>query len=179
GLAGAAVLNRVEHAAQDTGRVLDGLLVPDLGAARVQVGDVSTLVVGGNLEGAAGAGGGLLKDQGNVLAAELRLLGPRILGGLQVGRQCDQEHQLLGGEVEFLDKTAITQVERHRGRLSCPLPQLFWKGIQIIEYSFDLLEGHRIPLQRTRQAVRPASAAAELIARDSDDLNPVGLQIRI
>ena len=46
---------------------------------------MSTLVLGANLESAAGAGRGLFEDEGNVLARQLGLFGACILGGLEVG----------------------------------------------------------------------------------------------
>jgi len=44
---------------------------------------VRTLIVGGDLEGRTGAGGGLLEDQGDLLAGELFDLGTGVLGQLE------------------------------------------------------------------------------------------------
>ena len=68
----AAVLDRVIHPAQHRGGVGDRLLVPQLRAGRVQVGHVRALVVGADLERRAGAGGGLLEDQRDLLAPQAR-----------------------------------------------------------------------------------------------------------
>ena len=70
-LAIAPVLDAVEHAAQHTGSVGDGLLLADLAAGRVKVGHFHAQIVGSDLEAATGAGGGLFKDQGDVLACQL------------------------------------------------------------------------------------------------------------
>ena len=109
-LAEAAVLDAVVHAAQHPGGVLHRLLVADLRAGRSQVGDVGALVVGGHLEGAAGAGGGLLEDQGDVLALQPLLLVAAVLGRFQVGRQLEQELELLGGEVQLLQKLRLRKL---------------------------------------------------------------------
>ena len=61
-----AVLDAVEHAAEHPRGVFDRLLVAELGVVRAEVGDVSALVVRGDLERRPGAGGGLLEDQGDV-----------------------------------------------------------------------------------------------------------------
>lgn len=59
----ATVLDAVVHAAQDTGGVLDGLLLAHLGGAGLEVGDAHAEVHATDLEGAAGARGGLLEEQ--------------------------------------------------------------------------------------------------------------------
>ena len=81
GLAEAAVLDRVVHAAEHARGVLDRLLVAHVRAARAEVGDVCALVVGGDLEGAAGAGRVLLEDQRDLLAGE-----PPVLAALRTWR---------------------------------------------------------------------------------------------
>ncbi|MNC62611.1 hypothetical protein D3C75_1126520 [compost metagenome] len=65
----ATVFDAVIHATQYTGGVLHGLLVTDLGTAWAKVGDLGTLVEGRHFKGAAGTGGGLLEDEGNILSA--------------------------------------------------------------------------------------------------------------
>src|SRR5664279_5999141 len=68
----AAVLDGVIHPAQYPGGVGDGLLAADVRALRAEVGDVRALVERGHFEGAAGAGGGLLEDERDVLAGQPR-----------------------------------------------------------------------------------------------------------
>src|SRR3546814_8649867 len=87
------------------------VLVADLGAAGTQVGDGRSLVVSGDLESAAGAGGGLLEDQRDRPTAEPWHLGAGVLGGLEVGREPEEVLPLLGGEVELLQEAAVAQVE--------------------------------------------------------------------
>ena len=82
----AAVLDRVVDPTQDTRRVLHRLLVADLRSAGPEVGDVGALVVGGDFERDARPGGGLLEDDGDVLALEARLFVAGVFGGLQIGR---------------------------------------------------------------------------------------------
>jgi hypothetical protein len=83
-LLGAAVLDAVVHPAQHARGVLHRLLVADLRAARVQVGDVGALVVGGHLERAAGAGRRLLEDEREVLARQVLLLAAALLRRLEL-----------------------------------------------------------------------------------------------
>ena len=83
----AAELDGVVHAPEHPGGVGDRLLVTELGAGRIEVGDVGALVVGGDLEGGSGPGRGLLEDQGDLLALEASDLGARVLGGLQRTRR--------------------------------------------------------------------------------------------
>ena len=63
----AAVLDPVEHAAEDAGGVRDALFLADLRARGVEIGHAHAEIVARHLEGAAGAGAGLLEDQGDVL----------------------------------------------------------------------------------------------------------------
>jgi hypothetical protein len=111
----APVLDAVEGPPEHAGGVLHGLLVADLGPAGLQVGDVGPLVVGGDLERRARARGGLLEDEGDVLAGQVRPLVAAVLGRLQLGRQPQEEPQLVGGEVEFLEEAPVAKVERHDG----------------------------------------------------------------
>ena len=98
-------------------------LCPICDPVGVEVRDVGTLVVRRDLEGAAGAGRGLLEDQGDVLAAQARLLGAGVLRPLQIRRQVEQELPLRGGEVQLLEEVAVAQVEGHEdllgGSLRC------------------------------------------------------------
>ena len=60
------------------------------------------LVVRRDLEGAAGAGRGLLEDQADLLAPEQLPLGARVFRALQVARQVEQvEHLALAEVVEL------------------------------------------------------------------------------
>ena len=86
----AAVLDRVVHAAEHARGVLHGLLVAHVRAGRADEGDVGALVVGGDLERAARPGRVLLEDQRDLLADELLLLAPLLLGRLQLRREVDQ-----------------------------------------------------------------------------------------
>ena len=113
GLLVAPVLDAVEEAAQDFGGVLQGLLFAHLGAARVQVGDVGALLGGRHLEGAAGAGGGLFKQQHNVLAFHRRLADARPALGLQVPGQVQQITNFLRGKIFQSQKAPAFQIHCH------------------------------------------------------------------
>jgi hypothetical protein len=113
-LAGAAVLDRIKHAAEHARRVLGRFLVAHLRARRIEIGDVRALVMAGDLEGAAGAGRGLLEDQANLLAPEVLLLGASILRALQVAGEIEEVLELLLGVVLHRQQRAVAQVKRHR-----------------------------------------------------------------
>ena len=104
----AAVLDAVKHPAQHPGGVGNGFLFADLAARRVKVGDLHAQIVSGNLKAAAGAGGGLFKDQGDVLACQLLIVADAgLFPGLQVSGQIEQLLDLGRGVVQKLQKTAI------------------------------------------------------------------------
>jgi hypothetical protein len=69
--------------------------------------------VGGHFESAAGAGGGLLENEGDVLAGEAPLLGAGVLGFFEVRGQLEQESQFLLGEVEFFEEVPVSKIESH------------------------------------------------------------------
>ena len=83
----APVLDAVIQPPEHPRGVLDRLLVAHLRRLRVEIGHVRALVVGGDLEGAAGAGGGLLEDEADLLAPELLDLEAALLGGLEARRR--------------------------------------------------------------------------------------------
>ena len=112
-LAGAAILDRVEHAAEHARGVLGRFLVAHLRARRVEIGHLGALVVAGDLEGAARAGRGLLEDQADLLALEVLLLGARIFRALQVAGEIEQVLELLLGVVLHRQQRAVAQVECH------------------------------------------------------------------
>ena len=112
----AAIFDAVVPAAEDAGGVGGGLLVPDLRAGRVEVSGGAALVRHGHLERAARAGGGLLEEEGHLLADESLLLAALASGGLQFDREVKERLPLIGSEVEFLEEGAAEQA--HRGRLS-------------------------------------------------------------
>ena len=115
GLGVATVLDAVEHAPQDPSGVRHGLLVPHLGARRVEVGGAGALVRRADLEGAAGARGGLLEDEGDIPAGQALDLAAGLLGRLELGGQLDEGHPLLGGEVELAQEAAALEAGEDDG----------------------------------------------------------------
>ena len=109
-LAVATVFDAVEHPAQHPGSVGDGLFLADLAARRVEVGDFHAQIVGCNFEAAAGAGGGLLKDEGDVLAAQSVVADTGLFLGLQVGGEVQQALDLVGGVIKELQKAAVRKI---------------------------------------------------------------------
>ena len=106
----AAVLDAVKHPTQHPGGVGNGFLFADLAARRVKVGDLHAQIVSGDLKAAAGAGGGLFKDQGDVLAGQLLIVADAgLFPGLQVSGQIEQLLDLGRGVVQKLQKAAIFQ----------------------------------------------------------------------
>ena len=106
GLLVAPVLDAVKEPAQHLGAVLQRFLFAHLGGASVQIGDMGALLGGRYLKGTAGAGGGLFKQQDDVLA----LYGggadacPPL--GLQVVAQIQQIAKFLRGKIGQREKTA-------------------------------------------------------------------------
>ena len=100
----AAVLNPVEHPAQHAGSVRHRLLVPDLASGGFEVGGVGALVEGGHLEGAPGAGGGLLEDQGDVAADQALGLLAGLLVRLELGGKVQQLGPFGGVKSDSLTK---------------------------------------------------------------------------
>ena len=108
-----AVLDAVEHPSQHASRVLHRFLDADLGAGGTQVGHMRALVVGGHLEGATGAGGGLLEDEGDVLAGHRGTFGALPLGALEVAGEVQQVLDFRRGEVEQFEETAVFEFVCH------------------------------------------------------------------
>ena len=106
-LAEAPVLDAVKHAAQDPCGVGNGLLDADLGAGGSQVGGSHAQILGGHLKGAEGAGGGLFKNQGNVLPLQVAVGDARLLLGLQVRGGVQELVDLSGGEVQELQEMGV------------------------------------------------------------------------
>ena len=96
----APVLDAVKEPAQHLGGVLQGLLFAHLGGAGVQIGNVGALLGGRHLKGAAGAGGGLFKQQDNVLALQGGRADACPALGLQVVSQIQKVADLRRGKVQ-------------------------------------------------------------------------------
>ena len=62
------VLDSIVHPSQHPGGIGYALLLANLRGRGIQEGAVHSQVIGGNLKGAAGAGGGFLKNQRNILS---------------------------------------------------------------------------------------------------------------
>ena len=96
----ATVLDAVKHPPQHPGGIGDGLLFADLATGGVQIGHFHAQIVGGYLKAAAGAGGGLFKDQGNIFAPQLVVTDTGLLFGFQVSSQLQQLPDLGRGVVQ-------------------------------------------------------------------------------
>ena len=99
-LAVAPILDAVKHPSQHSGGVGDGLLFADLAAGGVQIGHFHAQIVGGYLKAAAGAGGGLFKDQSDIFAPQLVVPDTGLLFGFQVSGQFQQLPDLGRGVVQ-------------------------------------------------------------------------------
>ena len=78
------VLDTVIHTAEHAGGILDGLFLAHLRRAGVEVGHAHSEIAPGNLKGAAGAGGGLFKEQYYVFAVKVLMRHPGSLHALEV-----------------------------------------------------------------------------------------------
>ena len=103
-LAEAAVLDAVVHAGEHAGGIGHGFLLAYLGAAG-KVGAVAALIVHGGLEGAAGAGGSLFEDEGDVLAGEELGFAASLAQGLEAGGEVEQ-----AGQSSYDDLKAVRMI---------------------------------------------------------------------
>ena len=108
-LAEAAVFDAVVHAGQHAGGIGHGFLLPYLRAAG-QVGGVAALVEERHFEDAARAGGGLLEDEGHVLAREELGFSTGAAGLFEIGGEVEQVGQLFAGEVGNLEEVAVFEI---------------------------------------------------------------------
>ena len=150
----AAELDGVVHAPEHPGGVGDRLLVAELRAGRVEVGDVGALVVGGDLEGGPRPGRGLLEDQRDLLARRgAAPRSPRTWRSSAPRRASSRKRSSLGREVDLLEEAAVAEV--------VTMGVLLAVGGQNAG-SRSMRAGH---------AVGAAAAPAELEALDGDDLD--------
>ena len=105
----AAVFDAVVHTGEHAGGVGHGFLLADLGAAG-KIGAVAALIVDGGLEGAAGAGGGLFENEGDVLALEELGFAAGLAQSLEAGGEVEQAGQLFTGEVGDLEEVAVLEI---------------------------------------------------------------------
>ena len=109
----APVLNAVVHPAQDPGGVGNALLFAHLAAAGIQIGDPQAKVHAGHLEGAAGSGGGFLKEQNDVLSLQIAVRDTVTLHIFELLGQVQQIPDLLRCVVQQLQKMSATNIYAH------------------------------------------------------------------
>jgi hypothetical protein len=95
----AAELDRVVHAPEHPGRVLDRFFMANLRASRVEIGDMRALIMAGDLESTARARRGLLEDQNDFLALQVLLFGTGVFGPFQVAGEIEQVLELALGKI--------------------------------------------------------------------------------
>ena len=105
----AAELDGVEHGAEHLGGVEDRLLLAQLDVALAQVLGVGAQVDAGGGEGCAGAGGGLLEEQRDVLALEVAVRDVLLLEVLEVLGEADEPHELVPGVVPRGEQVATLE----------------------------------------------------------------------
>ena len=109
----APVLDAVKEPAQHLGAVLQRFLFAHLGRTGVQIGDMGALLGGRYLKGTAGAGGGLFKQQDDVLALHGGGADACPPLGLQVMAQVQKIPDLRRGEVGQGEKAPAFQIDCH------------------------------------------------------------------
>jgi hypothetical protein len=82
----------------------------DLRAAWTEVRHLRALVKRAHFKGAAGAGGGFFKDQGDVFPDQRLLFASGFFGGLQFDGKVDQVLDLRRGVVQQFEEVAVFQV---------------------------------------------------------------------
>ena len=113
GLLEAAVLNAVEHAAEDLRGVGEGLLFAHLGGGRIEESDAHAEIACADLEGAAGAGRGLFKEQDDLLAGKPLMLNAVVLHALELGSEVKEIVDFVRGEVQKSKEASAANVETH------------------------------------------------------------------
>ena len=71
------------------------------------------LIVGGDLERAAGAGRGLLEDQNDLFLLELLFLGPIPFRGLELGGEIEERDELLLRQQPDVEEVGSLQIRRY------------------------------------------------------------------
>ena len=104
----------VDDSQMEKGFLITGV-EPEGGAAAagIQIGDMSPLLCGCHLKGTAGTGGGLFKQQHDMLPLHGGLADPRPPFGFQIVAQIQQIPDLAGGKVLQGQKTPAFQIHRH------------------------------------------------------------------
>ena len=103
----AAILDAVIHPAKHPGGVGDGFLLADLRALGVEVGAAHAQVGGGDLEGAAGAGGGLFKNQSDVFAHQELMRDAALFLRLEHGGNVEKMFDFRRRKVQQLEKMLL------------------------------------------------------------------------
>ena len=78
-----AIFNAVKHPPQNTRRILNTFLMPDLAGRRLQISDPRPLVACGHFKRATGTGRCFLENQGDVFSLHPLHLAPRFFSGFQ------------------------------------------------------------------------------------------------
>ncbi len=87
GLLEAAVLDAVEHAAENLRGVSEGFLLAHLGGTGIEEGDAHAEVACADFECAAGTGGGLFEEQNDLFIGQPLVLDAVILHALELGSE--------------------------------------------------------------------------------------------
>ena len=113
GLLEAAVLDAVKHAAENLRGVGEGFLLAHLGRAGIEERDAHAEITRADFKGAAGAGGGLLKEQNDLLVGEPLVLHTVVLQALELNGKVDEVVDLFRGEVKKSEEASAANVETH------------------------------------------------------------------
>ena len=105
-----AEFDTVEHPAEYPGRVLDRLLVAEMGVLRTEIGNVPALVMRRDLEGRPGPRRCLLEDQRNVAPGQPAGPLAQVLRHGELRAQVDQVAEFLRREVSLLEQVPSLQI---------------------------------------------------------------------
>ena len=92
----------------------EGLLLAHLGGAGIEERDAHAEIAGADLERAAGAGGGLFKEQNDLLVAEPLMLNAVVFQALELNGEVDEVVDFFRGEVEKREEASAADVETHK-----------------------------------------------------------------
>ena len=105
----AAIFDAVKHPPQNTRRILNAFLMPDLAGGRLQISYPCSLVARGHFKRATGAGRCFLKNQGNVFSLHPLHLVSCFFSGFQFGGKVEVGGDFFGREIQKFQEMAVFQ----------------------------------------------------------------------
>ena len=104
-----AIFDAVKHPPQNTRRILNAFLMPDLAGRRLQISYPCPLIACSHFKRATGAGRCFLENQGDVFSLHPLHLVSCFFSGFQLGGKVEIGSNFFGREVQKFQKMAVFQ----------------------------------------------------------------------